>query len=142
MFFLWALSTGFLGPVAIEGVVEVYLEPQGEAWDGVTLDAHIRKMIGTREFFLSSSPSCRLGRRGIVQVKQSGLHGQCVPPRTMSVRRHSISYVPVPHLLLELKQKLVDICVQSLMDKHSLREAGTGSPRDSSTGRGTLCQAQ
>lgn len=29
----------------------------GEAWDGVTLDALIRKMMGTRELFLSSCPS-------------------------------------------------------------------------------------
>lgn len=42
--------------------------------------------------------------------------GRDMPPWTMSVPRHSISYVPDPHLLLELKQKLVDIYVQSLMD--------------------------
>lgn len=58
----------------------------------------------------------------------------------MSVPRHTISYVPDLHLLLELKQKLVDICVQSLIDKHSLREAGTRGLRDGSVG--TLCQAQ
>lgn len=58
-----------------------------------------------------------------------------------SVPRHFISYVPDPYLLLELKQKLLNICVQSLMDKHSLREEDTRSPRDDSAGRGTLCQA-
>lgn len=63
-------------------------------------------------------------------------------PGRMSVPRHSISYVTDPHLFLELKQKLVDICVQSLLDKHSLREAGTRSLKDGSAGRGILCQAQ
>lgn len=58
-----------------------------------------------------------------------------------NVPRHFISYVPDPHLLLELKQKLLDTCVQSLIDKHSLREEDTRSLRGGSAGRGTLCQA-
>lgn len=44
---------------------------------------------------------------------------------------HSAPYVvPDPRLLLELKQRPGGICVQSLMDRYSLREAGTRGLRD------------
>lgn len=71
------------------------------------------------------------GQEGYIAGETEGAAWAVQTAPTVSVPRHSAPYViPDPQLLLELKQRPVGICVQSLIDRYSLREAGTRGLRD------------